>query len=98
MSTPSETMFTATIHGSRAVVNPASFSAALGSLCRTSNGLCPVASHRSAAILRAWDESAAITNPPASRCPSLRSIRSLASASRRIRASPSGSSVEIAVR
>ncbi len=40
ISTPSETMFTATIHGSRASVNAASLSAALGSVCSTTNARC----------------------------------------------------------
>ena len=91
MSTPSETMFTATIHGSLERVNSASLAAARGSACRTTTGLRPVASLSSAAIRRACAESAAITSPPASAMArAARSSRRRASASRRMRGRPSG--------
>ena len=67
MSTPSETMLTATIQGSVEFVNAASLAAARGSACRTTSGTRPVTSRSSAAIRRACSESAAMTRPPASR-------------------------------
>ena len=98
MSTPSETMFTATIQGSRPSRKRSSFTCARGSLCSTTTGARPVISASTRAIARAWSVSAATTSPPASRCPPSRTEVSLSWALRRIRGSPSGSSVEIAVR
>ncbi len=98
MSTPSLTMFTATIHSSRLAVNAWSFFAAAASVCRTTVGDFPVTSCRSLATWRAWVPSAAMTRPPASRWPSARTPVSFVCASRRMRGRPSGSSVEIAVR
>ena len=79
MSTPSETMLTATIHGSRELREVGELlRAARVSVCRTMTGARPVtpraAAWRSA---RACVGSAAITRPPASRCPPARSAREL---------------------
>ena len=98
MSTPSETMFTATIQGSREDVNAASFSAARASVCRTTTGGAPVMARSTFATARACSPSAATTSPPASRCPPARTACSRSCAAARIRGSPSASSTEIAVR
>jgi hypothetical protein len=98
MSTPSDTMFTATIHGSRERRNPSSFLCAFASVCSTTVGDAPVISRSAPATARACDESAVTTSPPASRWPAARTSSNFACAARRIRGRPSGSSVEIAVR
>ena len=69
MSTPSETMFTATIHGSRERRKASSFLCASTSVCRTTVGDAPVISLSAPATARACSESAVTTRPPASRCP-----------------------------
>ena len=99
MSTPSETMFTATIHGSRELRNVGELARGVrlgvqDDERRASGGLVQQPARSGARGSRRRP----LRAPPASRCPSARSPRSFASASLRIRGSPSGSSVEIAVR
>ena len=98
MSTPSETMFTATIHGSREHVNAASFSAARASVWRTTTGGAPVMARSTFATARACSPSAATTSPPASRWPARAQRQQRSWAAARIRGSPSARSTEIAVR
>ena len=98
MSTPSETMFTATIQGSRGAAERGQLLAARDSVCKTTTGALPVSSPRSFAICLAWVASAATAKAPASRWPRSRTARNFSLASVRIRGRPSGSSVEIAVR
>ena len=69
MSTPSETMFTATIQRSRPAPNARSLAAARASVCTTTTGERPVISLSTSATRRAWPPSAVTTRPPASRCP-----------------------------
>ena len=77
MSTPSETMFTATIQRSRPLPNARSFCAARASVWTTTTGDLPVISLSVAATRRAWPLSAVMTSPPASRWPPARTSSSL---------------------
>ena len=68
MSTPSETMRTATIHGVVESAKRAMRSDAVGSSDVTTSAMVPRRSRSNRAMPRAWSWSMAITRPPASGC------------------------------
>ena len=93
MSTPSDTMRTATIQRSGDAANRAIFLLAAGSSDSTTTGRVPLMSRSSVAYARASAWSLAITSPPASGMPRRTSVSRLSAASStRMIHAPSGSS------
>ena len=92
MSTPSDTIRTATIHRSPEVANAEIFLLAALSSDSTTTGRWPVSPRSSAAYARASSWSPAMTRPPASGMPRRTSVSRLSAASStRLTHSPAGS-------